>query len=302
MLIQENGKLYNIDEDSGLVTEASLVTEEVTDLDEEYRLGDRVEVVGSVGQIVSMVPSYYGVAFGIRFDNGDFDEFTEGQLKRSVAEKKTYDSPIMEIFERYDAYNEMPAYTAEELDRKEAEARWLNLNATTLRAHASSGMPDPKLDEIVMTTQSDLRDIKEHRENAETEDNKEYLSSLNKYKLAEDIGSYGGALGGHDDASWLLEGTEGMEVVETTDTDLATRATEVVSSLTREQLEDDDFLALVSSYQREYLQIADANSDQGKAFASYLLQARKDRLEELPAEQKTASVEYNLDDATDIFI
>lgn len=296
MVVEENGKLYNIDEETGLVTEASTVEEE--ELANEFRLGERVEVLGSVGEIVSMVPSYYGVSFGVRFDDGDFDEFMESQLKRSNVDKPAYDSPFSEVMGRFAAYQELPAYTNDELDAKEAEAKWLRLRATTLVADRdlSTGEQN-ELGSILLTTNQDLRDISEVR--IHTEENQQYLSRFNKYKIADEIAG-GATMGGKDDASWLQSAAEGMEVVETTDADLAARAVEVVASFSKEQLEDDEFLALATGYQREYLQI-DASSDDGKKFATYLLQARADRLKNLP-ETKTASVQYDLDDATDIFI
>lgn len=297
MVVEENGKLFNIDEETGLVTEASTVEEE--ELANEFRLRDRVEVLGSVGEIVSMVPSYYGVAFGVRFDDGDFDEFVEGQLKRSAVDKPNYNSPLSEVMGRYSTYQDLPTYTNSELDVKEAEAKWLRLRATTLVNDSSlSSGEQNELGVILLTTNQDLRDISESRVN--TEENQAYLSRFNNYRLADEI-SGGAVMGGRDDASWLESAIEGMEVVETTDADLAARATEVVASLSKEQLQDDEFLSLVAGYQREYLQIDDPTSEQGKKLASYLLSARAERLKNL-TETKTASIEHNLDDATDIFI
>lgn len=295
MIVEESGKLYNIDEETGLVTEASVVNPE---LEDEFHLGDRVEVTGSTGQIVSIVPSYYGVAFGVRFDDGEFDEFLETQLKRSTVETPTYDSPYNEVMARFTSYRELPTYTNDELDAKESEARWLKLRATTMVADRSLSLGEQnELGQILLTTADDLREIEELRANSE--ESQQYLARFNHYKVAEDIASGGVVVGGKDDASWLDKATEGMEVVETTDADLATRATEVVSVLGREQLADDEFMRVAGSYQHSYLKL---NADQIKTFNVFLTQAREARLKELPTETKTASVEYNLDDATDIFI
>lgn len=294
MVVEENGKLYNIDEETGLVTEASTV--DVEGLDEEFRLGDRVEVTGSVGEIVSIVPSYYGISFGVRFDDGDFDEFLEGQLKRSSEERVIYPTPHAEVMARFAAYQQLPTYTNDELDAKESEAKWLRLRATTLVADKTLTLGEQnELGSVLITANQDLRDIQELRVN--TEENQKYLSSFNRYKLGDSF-SGGAGIGGKDDASWLEDATDGMEVVETTDTDLAARATEVVSVLNREQLQDDEFMSVAGSYQHKYLQLT---PEQAKQFDSYLAQAREVRIKDLP-EQKTASVEYNLDDATDIFI
>jgi len=299
MIIEEAGKLYHIDEETGLVTEASIMDEETESIVGEYRIGDRVEVLGHAGEIISIIPSIYGAAYGVKFDGGDVDEFGETQLKRSSVEKKTYESPIMEVFGRYEDYQELPTYTEDEIESKEAEARWLNLQARQLQeAHAQHGVTrDPKLDEIVLTTSSDIKDIQEIRTNAGLESNQRYLSSFNKYKLAEEIDS-GAVMGGSDDASWLYTETDDLETVETTDTDLAVRATEVVAFLSREQLEDDEFMRVAGAYQYEYLQM---DEEQRGMFDRLLADARSARLKELPTETKTAST-FNLDDATDIYL
>lgn len=297
-VVNENGKQYTIDDETGLVTEArTSEASEAESIEDEYRLGDRVEVAGKIGNVISMIPSLYGTAFGVRFDDGDVDEFGETQLKRTSAERVIYDSPIGEIFARYATYVEMPAFTEDELEGREAEARWLHLNATTLRAYTTQGgIRDPKLDEIILVTSSDLRDMKDIRENSSTETNQRYLSSFNQYRIAEEIlpsqPNFGKAA--NVSADWLNDAYEGMEVVETTDADLATRATEVVAQLNREQLEDDEFMTLVASFQHDYLR-----NDEGREtrFVSYLDHARKARLRELPQqEEKTASVE----DFTDV--
>jgi len=300
MILEEAGKLYHIDEETGLVTEASLIDENTEAIADEFRIGDRVEVLGHAGDVVSIVPSYYGAAFGVRFDNGDVDEFVETQLKRSSVDKKSYESPLLEVFGRYEEYADLPSYTDEELERKEAEARWLNFQARTMQeAHAAHGMQrDNKLDEIIITTSSDIGEIDDIRKNADRDDNKRYLSSFNQYKLADEI-SGGAIMGGSDDSSWLGAETEDLEVVETTDVDLAARATEVVAYLTREQLSDDEFMRVAGTYQYEYLQMSDG---QQKLFDKFLAEARAEKLKELPTEQKTAATIYDLDDATDIYL
>jgi hypothetical protein len=302
-LVNENGKQYYIDDKTGLVTEARVsepeTTEEAASIADEYRLGDRVEIGGRTGNVISMIPSIYGTAFGVLFDDGDIDEFGEVQLKRTSAEKTVYDSPIQEIFSRYDVYAQMPGYTGDELESKEAEARWLHLNATSLRSYAvQGGIRDPKLDEIILVTSSDLRDMKDVRENADTNENQRYLSSFNQYRIAEEIlpsaPNFGSAA--NVSADWLNDAYEGMEVVETTDADLAARATEVVASLSREQLEDDEFMTLVVSFQNDYLRNDDGREQR---FAALLTMARQERLKELPKTAKTAAAEdfSNVDDA-----
>ncbi len=299
MVIEESGKLYHIDEETGLVTEASLADEDTAAIADEFRVGDRVEVLGHAGEVISIIPSYYGAAFGIKFDDGNVDEFVESQLKHSSVEKKTYETPVLEVYGRYDEYVELPTYTEDELEIKEAEARWLRHQAQSLQsAYSEGGLDnDPKLEEIVLTTTSDLSDIEDVKNNANLESNQRYLSSFNKYRLADTIDG-GAVMGGSDDADWLGGVTEDIEVPQTLDTDLATRATEVVTALTKEQLEDDEFMRVAGAYQYQYLQMTDA---QQKTFDAYLAAARATRIKELPTETKTAST-YDLDDATDLYL
>jgi len=300
MVIEEAGKVYHIDDETGLVTEASLI-EDAEALSDEFRIGDRVVVSGQFGEVVSVIPSYYGAAFGVQFDNGDVDEFGESQMARTAAEKKaSYESPILEIFARYAAYQEMEIYTPEEQEAKRAEARWLSLSASSLRAHTGAyGEADPKLDEIVLTTRSDLKDLDELRLLVDTEANQKYLTSLNRYKISDEIHGYGASMGGKDDASWLSLEEDNLEVIVTTDADLAARATEVVAFLSREQLLDDDFMRVAGTYQYEYLQM---DPTQKKTFDRLLSKARVEKIKELPVETKTASTTFDLEDTTDIFI
>lgn len=297
MVIEEDGKLYNIDDETGLVTEASLV-DDIQDIQDEYRLKDRVEVVGRTGEIVSIVPSHYGLAFGVRFDDGEIDEFGESQMKHSSAAKTEFETPISEVLARFAAYTELPVYTNDEIAQKEEEAQWLKLRAKSLAANGDLELVDQnELGRIILITETDLNELKDLRNNSE--ESNAYTSKLRRYKIADEFSGYGAGLGLKGDASWLENALEDMEIAETTDNDLAARATEVVTSLSKSQLSDDDFMTLVASYQRDYLQM---DEDQAKKFASYLSRARSERIKELPEVEKTASTEFNLDDATDLFI
>lgn len=296
MIVEENGKLFNIDDDTGLVTEAGFSEAEA--LEDEYRLGDRVEVVGHVGEVISVVPSYYGVAFGVRFDDGQVDEFAESQLKHSSVEKLEYASPFEEVFVRFAAYHELPQYTNDEINRKSEEAQWLRLRAKALAADSKLELSDQnQLGRVILITESDLNDFKDLLENSE--ESQAYTSRLTGFKIADEFHGYGAGLGMKGDASWLQDALEDMEVVETTDEDLAARATEVVASLSKEQLEDDNFMDIVSSYQHKYLQMTD---DQVKKFHNFLINARHERVKELPKLNTASKVASNLDDATDIFL
>jgi hypothetical protein len=292
MIVEENGKLYKIDEDTGLVTEASDADVEAEqDLSDEFRIGDRVEVGGVLGEVISITASVYGGAFGVRFDDGSIDEFVETMLKRSSVEKPNFETPIHEVQARFAKYEEMPGYTNDELTRKEAEARWLNLRAKSLVTDPKLALSDQnELGRIVLVTGTDLLELKEARE--QSEETASYLGSFNKYRLANEVQGGGAIMGLHGDASWLEDGLDGLEVAETTDADLAITATELVSQFSEGQLQDDEFMAAARSYQYDYLQMDEAERTH---FDSLVESARTARLAELPKIAKQAKTEVEDD-------
>lgn len=297
-LVNENGKQFVIDDKTGLVTEARVESQEELDaIQDEFRLHDRVEAAGKTGSIISVIPNIYGLAYGVRFDDGGIDEFADTQLHRTSVVAKTFSKPTGEVYDRFAAYVELPVFTNEEIDTKEKEARWLNVKASALRSSTKLSMTEQNdLSKIVLMTGSDLEDLKLIRVAGDREENAKYLSSFNKYAISDDIGGMGGTIGLSGDASWLDTAYDGMEVVETTSADLALRATEVVTQLSRTQLEDDDFMTQVASFQHEYLQNDDGRE---KQFETYLAAARKDRLKELPLTEKKSSVYDGLEDVDD---
>jgi hypothetical protein len=299
MKIKEGDKLYEIDEKTGLVRVASVVSDDAVSED-DIHIHDRVDVDGETGTVISITASLYGGAYGVRFDNGDVDEYPVSSLKRSSVEEPVFETPIHEIVSRFQAYEQLPAYTNDEIGEKEREARFLNLRAKALGTDSKLALNDQNtLGRIVLVTGNDLTDLKTARETSE--ETTQYVGRFNHYRLAGEISGHGPGLGLTGDASWLDDAIEGMEVVETTDADLAARAAELVSAFTKAQLEDDDFMQVAASYHRTYLQMDDA---QAKKFELYLARARKDRVAEIPAETKTASTEEDLADfdASSLFL
>jgi len=294
MLIEENGKLYNIDDDTGLVTEASVAgaTAEAVreELDNEFHIGDRVEVEGDTGSIIAITASIYGPAFGVRFDDGAVDEYPESVLSRTTIEAIDFARPVDEILARFAAYEVLNCLTEEEMQRKEKEARELNRTAKGLVTDSKLALSDQNdLHRIVLVTGTDLLDMKETRH--QLAENEAYVAKFNRYKIAEEL-STGAIMGAKGDASWVDSPLDGMEITETTDADLAARAAEMVTSFTIAQLEDDEFITLAASFQNEYLQNDEANATK---FAGYLKQARVDQLKELKGRTVESKVE-NLDD------
>lgn len=206
MIIKENGKLYNIDEETGLVTEASSVEtpEEVIEAEElrdELRIGDRVTVGQEEGTIVSIISSVYGPAFGVRFDDGGLDEYPEERLARVETPEPDYETPVKEVLSRYEVYETLPSYTRDEIEAKIAEARHLNLRAKALITDSKLAFSDQvELDRVVLATGTDLLDFKTLKDSAEA--NEEYLSGFQgaQFEMApqfKNTASYGAT----DDAS-----------------------------------------------------------------------------------------------------
>jgi hypothetical protein len=300
MIIKENGKLYHIDEETGLVTEASAVeTEEVIDADElreELRTGDRVTVNDEEGTIISIVSSVYGPAIGVRFDDGSVDEFDEMQLERVASEAPEWETPFKEVVGRYEAYEQLPAFTREEIEMKMAEARELNLQAKTLIKDTATFADQAELDRVIVSTSTDLKDLTEIRDSEEA--NAEYVGRMNSvgYEL-DDRWKDSHRVGAGDDISWVEDAFSDIE--DTNDADLAAAAVEMVNSFSAEQLADDEFVALASSYQHERLS---ATEEQKAKFAGYVKQAAADKK---PVEQpKTASTDEDLDnfDASALYL
>lgn len=289
MIVEENGKLFDVDEATGLVRVASANDNQVDEAEysDELRIGDRVEVAGKTGNVISLTASIYGGAYGVKFDDGSIDEFGPAQLKPTTAEAPVEDTPFNEVITRFENYEKLPAYTNDEINEKAREARYLNLRSKALVTDSKISYDDQNaLGRIVLVTSNDLIDLKTARENSD--ESNEYRSRFNRYTIASDISGYGVGLGMQGDASWLGDALEGMEVVETTDADLAVRAAELVSTFTKAQLADDDFMQVAASYHRGYLQM---NDEQAKQFETYLARARQDRIAELPAETKQASTD-----------
>lgn len=289
--VEENGKRYEIDEKTGLVREASVVPEvDETEYADELRINDRVEVGGKTGSIVSLTASIYGGAYGVHFDDGTVEEYGPQAIKHTSVEAPTHNDPYSGLRGRFESYQQLPVYTNDEINLKEKEARYLNLHAKALASDSKLTLDDLReLGQIVLITGNDLIDLKTARETSE--ETTEYVARFNRYQISDRVNGFGPMLGhkGTDDSSWLNDAMDEMEVVETTEVDLATRAAEMVSTFTRAQLEDDEFMQVASSYHLGYLQMTD---EQAKKFNSYLTRARTERIAELPSEtSKQASVE-----------
>jgi hypothetical protein len=296
MIIEENGKVYNLDPEKGIVTEAAtkevgLEEPKMTENLEPLGVGTQVESEGKLGEIVSRTNSMYGDAYGVRFEDGSFDELERDNLKVSTSQPVTFNSPLEEVKSRYAAYQELPAFTSEELEVKDKEARFLNLRAKSLISVKGTPFSDQRtLDEIIVTTGTDRLDIKEAQQNLHYEQEKTYLDRSSRFTLSNEVDLSGPAIGRTGDASWLDEALADYE--DHSDAELAERATEVVSGFSHEQLSNEEFVRTAASYQAEYLGLSGL---QLQKFTGYLELARLDQLKR--PEKKVAKVE---EDTTDL--
>ena len=299
--ILEDGKRYLID-DAGMVVEASAVTqeEEESPVDERpLALSERVEVEGKLGKVASRVPSVYGLVLGVRFDDGSVGEYLEDMVKRSSEEVVRYDQPIDEVKGEWETYQGMPQYTAEEVEKKSAVARRLNVTAKALVTDSRTPLSDRVvLDHIIITTGADILDMREQEKAFDLDAHADYLNGLPKYKLPEEV--INSTSRSSEDVSWLLAAAEdAAEELGSIDWDqhLQNEAIRATSKLTEEQLQSDEFMNSVAVY-REQAQPIGFNDQHRATFREYLNQARVNTLTERQTYKmaRTAKVEEELTD------
>jgi hypothetical protein len=296
----EGGKRYVID-DKGLVIEAAVVEESQEETVEEQplALGDRVEVAGQLGEIVSRISGVYGMTYGVRFDDGLLGEYLDDVISRTEVEKVKWDTPIEQVKADWEEYQKLPGITADEIDQKSALARKINITAKALVTDSKTSLSDQVvLDQMVIVTGTDLLDLKEARERVSLDREASYLEALPKYKIPNEVLAMQGM--SREDASWLHTAAEDAET-EVNDFDweshLASEASSSVRSLTIEQLESDSFMEEVANY-RLASQPLGLTDEKRELFANLLVEARKAAIEARKAEGevRTAAVEEDLSD------
>jgi hypothetical protein len=251
-------------------------------------VGTRVNVAGKLGKVFSQVEGVYGTVFGVRFDDGLFGEYLDDVIEASVEEEINYATPAEAVVAEFKTYEELPGITSDEVESKTAKARDLNLRAKALVTDSKIPFAaQVELDRIVTATASDVMDLERLSSLMAEEDLPEYprYQLDSEFKTAETLGVKGGS-------SWL----EDLEVEDPSirDNHLASTAVSVVSSFTREQLEDEQFMAIARQLQERALDLHDDESRD--KFARLLEDARQTELAKTP--EKTASVdeEDNIDD------
>lgn len=273
-IFEKDGKQYTIED--GRVVQASTTQEETV----EVSMNERVVVGKKLGTVVGLVDSIYGKTAAIRLDDGTVTEKLTDDLERAPLDTKVAATSADDFETEYDEYLELPADTADEIEIKAAKARELNVRAKALNTNGYLPLSDQILyDRIITATYVDATDLREAAQWAKAAD-ENYLESLPKYELADTILRGGLTSGG--DASWL-DNTE-IEPVVVDDAVIAQQATQMVSAYDHEQLANDDFM-------REALRYAlDSVKDEDKPkFASYVKEARTEKLAGEPANVRTAS-------------
>lgn len=249
----------------------------------------RVSHGKKLGTVVGILDSVYGSTAVVKFDDGSLDELLVEDLTEA-SEPRTASAEPTTLQSEYEAYRVMPQDTADEINEKAHKARELNLRAKA--AVTNSRLPlDEQIayDQIVTATGVDILDLAEAEQfaKASTED---YLSSLPKYHLPEELGpSHGNDRGG--DASWLFDAAAEFAPVEHEDEELARRATRAVAQFSREQLEDEDLMDLAVVYAKDEL----ADSEKSDTFERLFTEARVQRMADEEGFQKNASVEEYTD-------
>lgn len=305
-IVTENGKRYEID-DNGMVVSATTVQvdndAQVQPVEQPLALHERVEVEGRLGKVVTRaVPTVYGPTVGIRFDDGDVGEYLQEHVARSEEEAIRYDQPLDQVRADWEAYQELPAYTVDEVDDKAKAARGINITAKALVTDKRTSFADQLvLDEMVLTTGTDLYDLKAKQDQLTLTGGEGWLEAQPKYRLPEEI--VNSTSRSSEDVSWLLVAADDAANEADTfewDQHLSNEALRATSRLTEEQLESDDFMAAVQSYREDTMPVGYDNGKR-ELFASLLEQARTAALDECraTATARVASVQEELEDFND---
>ena len=280
LTIEENGRIYKIDDDTGLVVEASeklkvgasdcpkchdavLAQDENGDVycpnckahwpKQEYvdkyvspNFPPNKSEKLKVGDRVTFGTDREGVirdAFSTLYGlSYDVDgEEIPGEFVKAASSEVKYENDIAEIVAEFDSYNQMYVATSEEIDNKEAEARRLKLKASALASNSKIALDERvKLDSIVVETTADLMDLDDLRDTYRLMENDNYLSKFRNHREGP-ISLSGGAMGGQDDASWLGLNDYDIDPQTIEESELVARASTLVYDSRRDLLENDDF-------------------------------------------------------------
>lgn len=298
-VIEENGKLYTIDEDSGLVVEAKEAEQKVASTEDQtpLALNERVEIEGRLGKVISRIPSVYGMVLGVRFDDGSTDEYIEDEVRRSTEQPMRFDTPIDQVKSDWDKYQELPSYTLEQITGKSRLARSLNVTAKALVTDQRTSLSDQVLlDSIVISTGTDILDMKDQTERLTVDEN--YAENMPQYSIPSEI--VGGSEFIQSDASWIALAAEDTSEYHSNfnwDSHLAAEALKATAPLDTEQLESDEFIEAVAGFREDAMPVG-YNQELSLRFRDLLEEARKERLSERSAAKlaRTASVTEELTD------
>jgi len=197
-----------------------------------------------------LIPSIYGTVVGVKFDDGRVDEFDASQLNRVESQAPVFDTKSNELLHDFAEYNELPANTLEEVEKKEKIARGLNLRAKALVTDSSISLSERiNLDAVVTATSVDAMDLKESHKLLLESENKDYLDSRPKFALDSEFGGWGSRARTktNEDISWVNE-LEVESMGEEWYPRLPGLANNAVANLTVEELDNPFFMEQVRGF------------------------------------------------------
>lgn len=210
---------------------------------EAIQIGDRVEYDGKLGHVISSIQTVYGDLFGVRFDDGNFENAFPEQLAHSeIEDTPQYDNAIDEILNEFEAYQTSSRDTTEEVQAALKSARALNVRAKALMTDPTLPFGEQvKVDQVITATASDLMTLKEDEDLLLS--HSDYVRGQPRYVLPEEV--FPTQRWAREDASWLeVEANEAEAEVEAIDWD-AYLTTEAVKTATHifADFEDEAFVA-----------------------------------------------------------
>lgn len=255
--------------------------EEVEVEADPFEIGSRVAYYEKLGTVATKDVSVYGPFYGVKFDDGSWGDHEAIDLSSSVIPSPNFDSPVAEIKNEWEEYQNLNSDTLDQIQTKASIARSLNLRAKALKTDKNTPFSDSiLLDRVATVTDVDLLDLKTAEDIIQSNDEVgDYLSGLpTKAEFKTIKGS------ADEDTRWL----ENMELEPERDWDheLTDIAMNIVTKFDREQLEDDNFVQSAVDNQAAYLSLDDTKR---QYLAKVVNVAKQEKL----AEQviKTASTE-----------
>jgi hypothetical protein len=298
-IVADNNQAYLIKDDQVV---AAFEIEDIDAPEEEViepglTVGSRVAYFDKLGTIVTQEVSQYGPFFGVKFDDGSLGEHEASELTANMVPAPNFDSPVAEIRNEWEEYQDLPSDTLTQIETKSSIARSLNLRAKALKTDKQTAFSDSiLLDKIATTTEVDVLDLKTaHIALTANDEQANYLEELpSKLDYRSTKGS------SDEDTDWVQDFDLGEEDLNT-EAELTSTAMRITASCDKEQLEDEQFMNTVISNQAQHLGLDD---EKKKYLEEAVKLASLDKLAEpvvrTVPEEKT--IDLDTYDSTELFI